>query len=237
MDETSPVTQPPASGLRLALVVLVVALIAALAYIIHLRDRVAQLERRPPTAVSQVAPPAAPRPQAPAAAPQAQAPAAAAPVTVSEDAIAAALTAEQRRQILATLKAQTGPDRRASFHVHQSNPDTTAVQTALQRLFEEAGWPTDTVRTPYPLKSGIFILAADETPPPYVDAVNDAFSAAGIDVQYLTGYRAFIAERKQSNPNWRGPDLAANQAFTLVVGSKPTPKAAAPSDGFGSSEM
>jgi len=236
MDETSPVTQPPASGLRLAVVVLVVALIAALAYIIHLRDQVAQLERRPPTAVAQVAPPAPPRPQAPAAAAQAPA-AAAAPVTVSEEAIAAALTPEQRQQILSTLKAQTVPERRASFHVYQSNPETTAVQTALQRLFEEAGWPTQTVRTTYPLKSGIFLLAGDETPPPYVDAVNDAFSAAGMDVQYLTGYRAFIAERKQSNPNWRGPDLAENEAFTIVVGSKPTPKAAAPSGGFGSSEM
>ena len=232
-NDTSTVTQPPASGLRLAVVVLVVALIGALAYIIHLRDQIAQLERRPATAVSQAPPPAPPRAQAPAPAPAA----AAAPVTVSEEAIAAALTPEQRRQILATLKAQTVPERRASFHVYQSNPDTTAVQTALQRLFEEAGWPTQTVRTPYPLKSGIFLLAADETPPAYVDAVNEAFSAAGMDVQYLTGYRAFIAERKQSNPNWRGPDLAENEAFTIVVGSKPTPKAAAPGDGFGSSEM
>ena len=109
---------------------------------------------------------------------------------------------------------------------NSGSPDTRTASTS-----------SDTVRTPYPLKSGIYILAADETPPAFVDAVNDAFSSAGIEAQYLTGYRAFIAECKQANPNWRGPDLAANQAFTLVVGSKPTPKAAAPSDGFGSSEM
>jgi hypothetical protein len=58
-----------------------------------------------------------------------------------------------------------------------------------------------------------------------------------MDVQYLTGYRAFSAERKQANPSWRGPDLTESQAFTIVIGSKPTPKPVAAGGGFGNSEM
>jgi hypothetical protein len=136
------------------------------------------------------------------------------------------LTPAQQQAMREALKAEAAPDRKAWFQIQQSNAETGAVQAALARVFEQAGWPTETVRAPYPLKSGIFLLAADEQPPPFVDTVNDAFTAAGIEVQYLTGYRAFYTDRKQQNPNWRGPELAPNQAFTIVIGSKPTPKPA-----------
>jgi hypothetical protein len=222
MEDTAPAAPIPAAGLRVAVVALVIALVAALAYIVHLHDRLAQLEQRAPIAKREA--PAAP---APAARPAAPAAAGAENAAVpNEDAIQAALTAPQRQALVDGLKAQGGPDRIAAFYVQQNNPETAAVQLALQRIFEQAGWTTETVRTGYPLKTGIFLLAADETPPPFVDAVNDAFDAAGIDVQYLTGYRSFVTERKRANANWRGPELTDAQAFTIVIGSRPTPKAA-----------
>ncbi len=85
----------------------------------------------------------------------------------------------------------------------------------------------ETVRAPYPLKAGVFLLSGDEDLPQFVSTVSDALSAGGLDVQYLTGYRAFVTERKTSNPNWVGPELAADQPFTIVLGAKPKPKAAA----------
>ena len=128
------------------------------------------------------------------------------------------------RVMVTALSSVVEGERRAWFQVQANNQTTAPVQAALQRVFEKAGWTTATMRGAYPLKSGIFILAGDETPPGSVDTVNGAFGAAGIDVQYLTGYRAFFNDRKLNNPNWVGPELARDQAFVIVIGSRPTPK-------------
>ena len=126
--------------------------------------------------------------------------------------------------MVTTLSSVAEAERRAWFQIQANNQTTAPAQAALQRVFEKAGWTTETVRSRYPLKSGIFILAGDETPPGSVDAVNGAFVSAGIDVQYLTGYRAFFNDRKSNNPNWVGPELAADQPFIIVIGSPPTSK-------------
>jgi hypothetical protein len=207
--------RPASSALpRVALALAVVALVGAVAYIVHLQGQLAA----PPSAAAPTRPPvaAAPVPAAPGA------PA----VAVDEAVVAAVLTADQQRAMTNTLAAAPGEERKAWFQVQANNPDTAAVQVALQRVFESAGWTTETVRAPYGLKSGIFLLAADETPAALVESVNAAFSAAGIDTQYLTGYRAFYVDRKQNNPSWVGPELASGQPFVIAVGSRPTPKPA-----------
>jgi hypothetical protein len=68
--------------------------------------------------------------------------------------------------------AAPGADRKAWFQVQANNQGTAVVQAALQRVFETAGWTTETVRAPYGLKSGIFILAGDEQPPATNSALN-----------------------------------------------------------------
>ena len=159
-----PRVDPPTSSAlpRIAVVALLVALVGAIAYIVHLQGRVA------PSADQRAAAPAAARSPAPA---QAAAPAAGAPV-VNEAAVAAVLTAEQQRAMRDTLAAAPGADRKAWFQVQANNQGTAVVQAALQRVFETAGWTTETVRAPYRLKSGIFILAGDEQPPATVESVN-----------------------------------------------------------------
>ena len=199
---------------RIALAVLAVTLVGAVAYIVHLHAQLADTG------------PHAAQPSRPVAAAAKPAASPAALATIGEAAIAAVLTPAQQQAMRDALKAEVAPERKAWFQIQQNNAETGAVQAALARVFEQAGWPTETVRAPYPLKSGIYLLAAEEQPAAFVETVNDAFTAAGIDVQYLTGYRAFSMDRKQQNPNWRGPELAADQAFVIVVGSKPTPKPA-----------
>lgn len=201
---------------RIALALLAVALVGAVAYIVHLHGRNGNVDQHA-AVPNRPAPDAQGKPAAslPDAAP-----------TISEAAIAAVLTPVQQQAMREALKGEVAPERKAWFQIQQNNAETGAVQAALARIFEQAGWATETVRASYPLKRGIYLLAAEEQPPPFVDTVNDAFTAAGIDVQYLTGYRAFYADRKQQNPNWRGPELAAGQAFVVVIGSKPTPKPA-----------
>jgi hypothetical protein len=209
----------PASSVwpRLALAALAVALVGFIAYIIHLQGSA------PDTGQRAAAVPTSSRSSNVASAPAAVV---GSPVAISEAAIEAVLNASQQQAMEDVLKPDGAPGRKAVFHIQQNNPDTGAVQAALARVFERSGWQTSVIRTPYPLKNGIYLLAAEEHPPLFVEAVNNAFSAAGFDVQYLTGYRAFFLDRKQQNPNWRGPELAEGQEFTVVIGSKPTPKPA-----------
>ncbi len=234
-------TAPRSSPLLLAAAaVLAALLIGAGAYIAQLRAQLAAqtAQLQPFLAAAQTLyPDAAPdtalrsiaqrlgemRPPLPASA-TAAAPAAvtAAPIRLDE-----LLTAAQQDAMLAVLRNEADSGRKAWFLVAQNNAESLGVQAALQSLFEQAGWPVETQRAPYPLKAGVFMLAGDETPPAFVDRVDEAFRAAALDVQYLTGYRAFYAERKAQNPKWVGPALADDQPFTIVVGSRPKAKAAA----------
>lgn len=206
--DRSPSDQPAGSNApRLALGVLVIALIGAAGYIYY------QQGQGKPAEQKQTA--AAPAPAEPAATPV---------KAIDPAAIGDVLSAPQAQAMLETLSAAPPADRKAWFQVQADNKDTGTVLLALQRIFEQAGWTTFTVRSAYPVKSGIFLMAAEETPPPAVEMVNNAFAAAGIEAQYLTGYRAFYEDRKLNNPNWVGPELAADQSFVVVVGSRPTPK-------------
>lgn len=199
----------PQGGPRLVLGALVIALVAAGAYILHLQSRVAALEGRlANSGIPAAAAPAATVAPAPAAEP--------APTIVAAN----LFTAEQEAAVLQPLAAQTDPGRKAWIVFHQANPQSAGIALALQQTFEKAGWPTQMDRYPHPLKSGVFLLAGDEVPPPFVDTVNEALTAGGLELQYLTGYRAFVAERKSANPKWVGPELTADQAFSIVVGAR-----------------
>jgi len=184
------------------LAALVVVLVGAGAHIVHLRG-FADLDRRVPAAAGSSA--------------------SGQPAGREAAAGSDVLTPAQRQALQGALTAARGVNRRAWFQVQANNQDTAAVLAALKEIFELSGWTIETVRAPYALKRGIFLLAADEQPPPAVEAVNEAFHAAGIEVQYLTGYRAFYQDRKQNNPSWVGPELASGQTFVIAIGGRPTP--------------
>lgn len=159
--------------------------------------------------------------------PAAAAPAAVAAVAPANMTLDDIMSADAQQSALVILRNELDTGRKVWFLVAQNNAEALGAQAALQKLFEQAGWPVEVTRAPYPLKAGVFLLAGDEDPPQFVGTVSDALSAGNLDVQYLTGYRAFVNERKTSNPNWVGPELGADQPFTLVIGAKPKLKAAA----------
>lgn len=217
--------------------VLAAALVGAGAYITQLRGQLSAAQEQlapfaaaatalypdadPATALRSVAGrleglAAAPAPRAPQAAAAPAEPAA--PLD--------ALSSLQEDAMVAVLEKEIDSGRKVWFLVAQSNREALAAQAEMQAVFEKAGWPVEVVRAPYPVKAGIFMLAGDETPPTFVDTVNDAFTAGGIEVQYLTGYRDFYKGRQAENPNWVGPTLADDQPFTVVIGSRPQPKMA-----------
>jgi len=185
--------------------VLVAALAAAGAYIFYLRNR--EVPAGAPPA------PVAAAPDAPAA-----------DIAPMPQGAAELLTGQQRDAMLGVLKNETDPGRKAWFLVHRNDAQGLAAQAALGSIFEEAGWPVEVVKAPYPLKAGVFLLAGDEDPPVFVGTANDALTAAGLEVQFLTGYREFTNERKTTNPKWVGPELAEGQAYTIVIGARPPTK-------------
>lgn len=220
--------------------VLAAALVGAGAYITQLRGELsaAQQQLAPFAAVAKSLYPdadaatalrsVAERVEALAAAPRRAAPAAPAAAAAAAEPAAPvdALSTLQEDAMVEVLKNEIDTGRKVWFLVAQSNREAQGAQAELQAVFEKAGWPVETVRAPYPVKAGIYMLAGDETPPGFVDTVNDAFTAGGIEVQYLTGYRDFYKGRQAENPNWVGPTLADDQPYTIVVGSRPQPKLA-----------
>ena len=208
-------TPAPASSTtpRLLIGALAIALVGAGFWIVQLEGRVNELEAR-------VAAAPAPAPTRAPVAPQAATAAAARPTISPAD----ILTEAQRQSILQVLSSESEGKHQAWMHIQSGNADSVAAATAFQQLFEQAGWSVEIVRVPYPVKAGLFLLAGDTEPPAHVTKVNEAIDAAGLQMQYLTGYRDFVAERKRTNPQWVGPELADDQVFTLIIGGRPTLK-------------
>jgi hypothetical protein len=155
-----------------------------------------------------------------AAAPPLGAPAAAAPAPTMVPA-AAVFSEAQKQAMMASLQSETDPARKAWLQIQRGNPETEPMAEALRQVFEQAGWPVEVSRTPYALKAGVFLMAGDTDPPAYVGTVEAALKAAGLEPQFLTGYREFVAERKSTNPNWVGPELAAEQTYAIIIGPRP----------------
>ena len=132
------------------------------------------------------------------------------------------LTAEQRDQMLQTLRAELGEERNVWFSTVPNDPEATSFRMTLQTVFEEAGWQVRGNSTVgFAMKPGLYFFAAEEEPVAYVAGAAKALENANLAVTIGRGYREFYNEKKKENPNWRGFDMAPEQAFVIVVGSKP----------------
>ncbi len=152
-----------------------------------------------------------------AASAPAERPAAAPAAAPAAPAAARNLTAEQRQAMIEKLGATPGSP--VWFATVPNNPEAATYQKALQKVFEDAGWQvkgTSTVR--FAMKPGVFIFAADEEPPQYLSSVNDAFEAAGITITSGRGYRDFVRQKKEENPNWVGLELGPDDVYVIAVG-------------------
>jgi hypothetical protein len=132
------------------------------------------------------------------------------------------LSATQRRAMFDALVAETGPTRDVWFTYDPTDSSAAAYERALQGVFEEAGWKVRAnSAASFSLKPGIFFLMADDVPPAYVLTALSAFRAADIEVSAGQGYRAFHEKMKKDNPNYRGFELADDQAYIVAVGRQP----------------
>lgn len=158
----------------------------------------------------------------------AQAPPAQEQAPASADAPSAprALTEGQRAAMLESLKTETG---KVWFTTTPNDGEAAAYQNAIQELFQQAGWDVqgDTTAN-FGLRTGIYFLMADDSPPSYVLTALGAFNAAAVDVSAGRGYREFNEQKKKENANWRGFDLAPDQTFIVAIGPRPRNVPAAP---------
>lgn len=201
-----------------ALLAAAVAVIVGLfGYIVHLQGQVSSLQQQ--RAAVPPAPAVVPRAQAPAAAPVAPA----APAAVANPRV---LSAEQRTLLIEKLG---GPNSSLAnpvwFATAPNNPEAAAFQKQLSEAFEAAGWKVQgNVPVPFPIKPGLFVFAADEQPPNYVQNAVSALEDLDFTVTAGFGYREFYNAKKAENPSWIGFQLAPDQSYVLVVGRKPDDK-------------
>ncbi|HLK91368.1 MAG TPA: hypothetical protein VKZ18_15830 [Polyangia bacterium] len=129
---------------------------------------------------------------------------------------------EQLQTMREVLAGESGAERKVWFDVAPANAEAAAVAETLRRTFVQAGWQASVRVARVNLKPGLFFMIADEQAPDYVATALRAFEQAGIPVTSASGYRAYYEEMKGKNPAWSGIQLAPDQAYTVVVGPKPT---------------
>ena len=125
---------------------------------------------------------------------------------------------EARAQFVAALAGQPqGTPAWIAFDGR--DPSARAFAKQLAGAFESAGWTVrGIVESPFPLRSGLFVFAADETPSPAAAAATAALEAAHLPATVASGYRDYANDRRRADPNWGGFQLAADQDFLIAVG-------------------
>lgn len=87
--------------------------------------------------------------------------------------------------------------------------------TALRR----AGWDAKPLqRTSLRLRPGLYLFAADTSPPEYVQTLATALTTAGLNVASRQGYREYAEEMRRTRPEFRSFLTEEGQSFVLVVG-------------------
>ena len=131
-------------------------------------------------------------------------------------------TDEQRQSMLSALRSEEGPVRKVWFVVDQSKAEPVAFVKSLEAVFREAGWEVETKGAGgLTFKPGVSLLVGEEEWPSYASTAYDALQKAGIDVKAARGYRSYYEEQKREKPSWQGPQLAADQAYVVIVGPNP----------------
>lgn len=130
--------------------------------------------------------------------------------------------ATERAAMLEILKPETAPHRGAWLTYSAGDAEGKALAESLAGVFKEAGWKAETsALSGMRLKPGVMLLVAEESPPTWVQGVQEAMSKSGLSANAATGYRAYYDEKKAENPSWAGVPLPKDAAFVIVVGPEP----------------
>jgi tetratricopeptide (TPR) repeat protein len=107
--------------------------------------------------------------------------------------------------------------------VAEHDPGARELAAWVLGALSDAGWRlADRAGVGFPMKPGVFLLAADEPPPAYVSALHEALQSVGLEPVLGTGYRAYAADMRLTRPGWQGFELGPEQTYLLVIGRQPT---------------
>lgn len=173
-------------------------------------------EHTAPTALAAESPAGnAPSPAPAAAAPAAPAASPSAAPGPFDDAAQSAMDAALRRG------ASGNP-----IWIAVNHDDPAALRRAEEfaSVFSRAGWQVKPLqRTSLRVRPGVFLFAADERPPNYVETARRAFEAAHQSPSLATGYRSYYEEMSRTRPEFRGFPFESDQVFLVVVGRVEAP--------------
>ena len=103
--------------------------------------------------------------------------------------------------------------------VAASDAAAMTIAERLQGTFQRAGWRTHPIqRSEVRARPGLFVFAADESPPGYVDDAIRALGNSGIVPTTATGYRAYYEERHRASPDFKGFLMEGDQTYVIAVG-------------------
>ena len=140
------------------------------------------------------------------------------PVAAARPAEAVGGLDDQQRAALARALASQPKGQPVWFAVYDKDPTARELGRALQTAFSEAGWVVrGTQAVPFTMKPGVFLFAADEQPPAYVQTALEGLSAAGIQPTVTSGYRAYYGQM-HTKPGWQGFEMAPDQTYLVVIG-------------------
>jgi tetratricopeptide (TPR) repeat protein len=131
------------------------------------------------------------------------------------------LTAEERAAFMSNL---AGPPAGTPAWIAYDPRDAAAHSLAqdLASAFKEAGWTVSGMKEiTFSMRPGVFMMAADDPPTDAATSVTNALNATGLNATVGTGYREYSEERRRTDPNWKGFDLAPGQEFVVAIGRKP----------------
>lgn len=130
------------------------------------------------------------------------------------------ISSEARALLIAKLSTRP-PGTKAWITYDTRDPVALALARDLAACFEEARWIVRKLdKAPFPLRPGIFLMAADHPPSDASSAVADALDAARLEAKVASGYRAYAEERKRADAAWHGFDLEPDQDFMLAIGRR-----------------
>ena len=128
------------------------------------------------------------------------------------------LGAGTRDAILARLRGEA-PGTPVWLRFDDGSQASRELASTLRDLFTKAGWQIRAERAlSFHSKPGLFVYAADERPPGYVQAVYDALVAGGLKPFFATGYREYYSAQIAKDPGFRGLSFDDDQTYVLVVG-------------------
>jgi len=119
-----------------------------------------------------------------------------------------------------TLRTRLGAEPAGTpvWFVVSLDPSAQALAQGLGGAFRAAAFRVTEKAATFPLKPGMFLFAAEDQPPKYVETVRAALEAIGKTPSVGRGYRAYYEDKLKTNPAYQGFSFTSDQTYLIAIG-------------------